>query len=266
MKRLLSIEWKKLAPYRAFRILIVIYLIGFILMPYSLENFKWTQIVSGLFEFPAIWFTYYFASLWGSMMLAIIVITFTCNEYSYGTQRQNVIDGLSRTDLVRSKFTMIFFLALGLTAIFTLNGLIAGSINEAQLDMSEVFTRGMYIPGFFLHAMSLMSFAFFLATLIRRTGISIFAFLAWFILEMIARGLLLEVADGPIAKEIADTLPVWVIYYTNVDINAFGESLSTASFDNLIPSGLGAENLIKKAGLTVLFFGLSLGLIRYRDL
>lgn len=264
MLRLLRIEWNKIAPYRAFRILILLYGISFLALPWSAERIPFLRNIQQIFEFPAIWFFYYFSGMFLSFALAIIVITITCNEYSYRTFRQHIIDGLGRNDLFAAKLTLMGIGALVITALFTVNGLIAGSVNAFELDRSQMFVRAGFIPGFFLHLMGAMSLAFFLANLLRRTGLAIFAFLLWvFPLELILKGILEGlVKDGGV---VSSRLPVWVIYNTNINFEGSEDPFHLLT-QGFIPTGLGAENMLLKTAWVLIFSGLSWWMIKRRDL
>jgi ABC-2 type transport system permease protein len=266
MIRLLQIELAKILPYKAFRTLIIIFLIGFVAMPWSFETIPIFRNLQQLFEFPAIWFFYYFGAEFLSIALAIIIITVTCNEYVNQTWRQQTIDGMSRNELVMGKVLLMFAIALSLTVIFTLNGFIAGSINSFELVRSDILSKSGFIFGFFLHIFGIMSLAFFLANLLRRTGFSLFLFLAWlFPIELIIMGLLRGVAhDGGL---IGSKLPVSVIYFCNVKIDEImDDPTAILDINRLIPSGLGWENTVMKMAYIVLFIGLSWALVKRRDL
>ncbi len=129
MLRLLRIEWNKIAPYRAFRVLIGLYLACMVALPWSMERIPFLRNFQQFFEFPAIWFFYYFAGMFLSFALAIIIITITCNEYSNRTFRQHIIDGLGRNDLVAAKLTLMFIGALAITLLVTVNGIARGIQN-----------------------------------------------------------------------------------------------------------------------------------------
>ena len=266
MLRLLQIEIAKILPYKAFRRLIIVFLIGFIAMPWSLETIPIFRNFQQLFEFPSIWFFYYFGSLMLSLALAIIIITITCNEYANRTWRQQVIDGMSRNELVVGKILLMATIAMVLTTIFALNGFVAGYSNSFEIVRADILSKSGYILGYFLHIFGVMAFAFFISNLLRRTGFSIFLFLAWlFPLELIFVGLLRGVAkDNGV---IGEKLPLQVIYATNADLEAiFQDPSAIMDINRLIPAGLGWENVLMKSAYILFFLGLSWWMVTRRDL
>ena len=102
MKRLLEIELQKLWKNRASKILIITYfvLLSFIAFLASV-NFKIVGIDfrladQGIFNFPYIWhFNTYIAAVL-KFFLALVIVSMMANEYTYGTLKQNLIDGLSK--------------------------------------------------------------------------------------------------------------------------------------------------------------------------
>src|SRR5690606_32207749 len=99
MKRLISIELQKIWKNRASRILLISYfvLLSFIALIASIKinigSFKLHIAEQGIFNFPYIWHfnTYVAGGL--KLFLAIVIVSMMANEYSYGTLKQNLIDG-----------------------------------------------------------------------------------------------------------------------------------------------------------------------------
>ena len=102
MKRLITIELQKLWKNRASKLLIFAYfiLLSFIALLASV-NFKIIGVDfrladQGIFNFPYIWhFNSYIAAIL-KFFLAVVIVSMMANEYTYGTLKQNLIDGLSK--------------------------------------------------------------------------------------------------------------------------------------------------------------------------
>jgi hypothetical protein len=106
-------------------------------------------------------------------MLFILLIT---NEVQYRTHRQNIIDGWSRMDFLKAKFSiLIFFVAVSTLLVFIM-GLIVGSVfSNSNTKMFE----GVQFVGYFaLMATIYLMLAFLVAILIKRTGLSIIIYFA----------------------------------------------------------------------------------------
>ena len=109
MKRLLTIELQKLWLNRASKWLIITYfvLLSFIALLASV-NFNFLGLDfrladMGIFNFPFIWHFNTYIATWLKLFLAIIIVSMMANEYTYGTLKQNLIDGLSKKEFITSK-------------------------------------------------------------------------------------------------------------------------------------------------------------------
>ncbi|MFN7676393.1 ABC transporter permease, partial [Flavobacterium sp.] len=128
MKRLLAIELQKIWKNRASRILTISYfvILSFIALIASIKfdigNFKLHFAEMGIFNFPYIWhFNTYIASIL-KLFLAIVIVSMMANEYSYGTLKQNLIDGMSKKEFILSKFlTVILFAFTSTVFVFVMS-------------------------------------------------------------------------------------------------------------------------------------------------
>ena len=190
MFNLFKIEWLKIKTYRTFWILFVGFLI-FFPVAFYLSGYKYMERVSKSesmqekilkslldvpFTFPKVWQA---SSWYGGMffvlmgMLFILLIT---NEVQYRTHRQNIIDGWSRMDFLKAKFSiLVFFVAVSTLLVFIM-GLIVGSVfSTSNAKMFE----GVYYVGYFaLMATLYLMLAFLVAILVKRTGLSIIIYFA----------------------------------------------------------------------------------------
>ena len=128
MKRLLAIELQKIWKNRASKILTISYfvLLSFIALIASIKfdigSFQLQIADEGIFNFPYIWhFNTYIAAIL-KFFLAIVIVSMMANEYSYGTLKQNLIDGMSKQEFVLSKFlTVVLFSAASTLFVFLLS-------------------------------------------------------------------------------------------------------------------------------------------------
>src|SRR3954463_10705547 len=113
MLRIARTEWLKIKKYRAFWLVMVITALtypGINYMSLAIYNEATTQknstrelakmLFGNPFSFPETWHTTaYFSSLF-IFIPAIVIIMLITNEYTYKTNRQNIIDGWSRKDFM----------------------------------------------------------------------------------------------------------------------------------------------------------------------
>lgn len=190
MFNLFKIEWLKIKTYRTFWILFSGFLVFFPLAFYlsankymdtmantkSIEENLLKALLDAPFVFPKVWLA---ASWMGGLffilmgMLFILLIT---NEVQYRTHRQNIIDGWSRMDFLKAKFSiLIFFVAVSTLLVFIM-GLIVGSV--FSVSYSKMFEGIQYVGYFSLMATLYLMLAFLVAILVKRTGLSIIIYFA----------------------------------------------------------------------------------------
>ncbi|MDQ2753059.1 MAG: ABC transporter permease, partial [Bacteroidota bacterium] len=130
------------------------------------------QAVAGAppFQFPEVWNTVTWISGFLLFFPGLIIIILMTNEFSYKTHRQNIIDGLSRTQFIYVKMMMCVLIALFSTLIVFIVALLFG-FTEGHAGFN--FHNTIYLPLFFIQALSYTSLALLIATLFRRSGIAI---------------------------------------------------------------------------------------------
>jgi len=196
MKRLLTIEFQKLWKNKASRVLILTYFIilSFIALMASIKfDLGFVKIhfaEMGIFNFPYIWhFNTYIASIF-KLFLAIVIVSMMANEYSYGTLKQNLIDGLSKKEFIQSKVYMVFAFALLSTVYVFVMSLLLGFSFSSYNEIGIVFTDLEYLFAYFLKLVGFFSFCLFLGILIKRSAFAIGFLLVWQIVESIAMGIM----------------------------------------------------------------------------
>ncbi|MEM6805146.1 MAG: ABC transporter permease subunit [Bacteroidota bacterium] len=186
MLRLLLIEYFKLKNSRYFWILGVLFLIFLLSVPIASkafldlleeENEMIGNIVSAgelpLFDFVDIWqnLTWVYKSF--TLFLGFIMVISICNEFSYGTIKQNVIDGLSRRELLESKLVMIGALSLFYSLLVLIIGLIMGFLWSPVKDFPFIVKNIEFVGAYFLHLFAFQLFCLLLSLWIKRSGIVI---------------------------------------------------------------------------------------------
>lgn len=278
MKRLLSIEFQKIWMNKASRILTMCYfiLLSFIALIASIKfeigNIKLHLAEMGIFNFPYIWHFNTYIAAWLKFFLAIVIVSMMANEYSYGTLKQNLIDGMSKKEFILSKFLTIFAFAFCSTLFVFILSLILGYSFSSYTEASIVFSNLEYIFAFFVKLVGFFSFCLYLGILVKRSAFAIGFLLIWAIIESIVKGLLVFkiFPESKIAGFITQFFPLESM--SNLIIEPF----SRLNVIKNIGTQLGVDD-IKDYGVpfsavaivltwSVLFMILSYKLLKRRDL
>jgi len=189
MIRLLSIELQKIWQNRSSRILTIIYFLSLTLLAtialieFEVGPFKVRAAESGFFNFPYIWhFTTYVAS-WLKIFLAVIIVSMIANEYSYGTLKQNLIDGMSKKEFLLSKIYTILLFSVVSTVFVFLISLILGLKYSSFTEASIIFSDLEYLFAYLLKHVAFFSFCLFLGLLIKRSAFTLGFIFVWFLAE-----------------------------------------------------------------------------------
>ncbi|WP_028787984.1 ABC transporter permease [Terrimonas ferruginea] len=202
MLKLFKIEWLKINTYRTFWVLFGTFVVFFPLTVFFSAS-KYMEQTSGArgsgpnpedlakaligapFVFPKIWQT----SAWfGGHFFVIIGMLFVMlitNEVQYRTHRQNIIDGWSRLDFLRAKASVMFFFVIAATLLVFITGIITGLAFSAP--GADLFEDVHYVAYFALMAFHYLLIGFFIAILVKRTGLAV---IVYFISVYVIDGLL----------------------------------------------------------------------------
>ena len=216
MKRLLSIELQKIWKNKASRVLTITYfvLLSFIALiasiKFDLGIFKLNLAEMGIFNFPFIWhFNTYIAAIL-KFFLAIVIVSMMANEYSYGTLKQNLIDGMSKKEFILSKFLTVVLFALCSTIFVFVMSLILGYSFSSYTEFGIVFSDLEYLVAFFIKLVGFFSFCLFLGIFVKRSAFAIGFLFVWNIAEAIAKGMLTFkiFPDSKVAQKITQFFPL----------------------------------------------------------
>ncbi|WP_396210150.1 ABC transporter permease [Flavobacterium sp.] len=191
MKRLLSIEFQKIWKNKASRILVLAYFI--LLSSIALiSSIKFTIFGNeiriadqGIFNFPYIWhFNTFIAALF-KIFLAVVIVSMMANEYTYGTLKQNLIDGLNKKEFITSKFLVVAVFALASTFFVFVLSLILGYSFSSYNEIGIVFSDLEYLLAFFIKLFAFFSFCLFLGIVVKRSAFALGFLTLWFVAEQI---------------------------------------------------------------------------------
>jgi ABC-2 type transport system permease protein len=198
MIRLLAIEWEKLKSYRAFWVMVSLYLFVFLTFVLGLPQLvKYISAQSGdflplklfsniAFSFPDVWQNIaYAAGMRGfvKIFLAILLIILISNEFSYLTVRTNIMNGMSRTQFVAGKLILVMFISLLSTLVLFIAGMYLGINYSVTKSIGMFFSRIHFLGAYFLELFTYLTFALLIGTLIRKTGFAIITLLLYIIVE-----------------------------------------------------------------------------------
>lgn len=202
MKLLLQLEWLKVKKYRtfwAFLILFVIALTGinYILYSFQIDIHTSTQgqINVQFFNFPQVWSTTAWLSGFSVILLGLLMIVLITNEFTFKTNRQQIIDGLSRSQFIMGKWLMAIVLLVFAWLVYFIMALSMGSANSP--DNIALFDGFKYAGYFLLKIAIYLSIAFMFAVWFKRSGLAIALYIVYVLLiEGIAGYILNRYVNG----------------------------------------------------------------------
>lgn len=216
MKRLLAIELQKIWKNRASKVLTISYfvILSFIAMiasiKFNIGNFKIHFAEMGIFNFPFIWHfnTYVAASL--KFFLAIVIVSMMANEYSYGTLKQNLIDGMSKKEFILSKFITVVLFAFISTAFVFVMSILLGLTFSSYNEFGIIFSDMQYLLAYFVKLVGFFSFCLFIGILIKRSAFAIGFLFVWFLVEKISYGIMkFEIFNrNPVVDDVYAFMPL----------------------------------------------------------
>jgi ABC-type transport system involved in multi-copper enzyme maturation permease subunit len=234
MLRLLQIEFQKIWKNRASRVLTIAYfvILSFIALiasiKFNIGTFELHLADQGIFNFPYIWhFNTYIAAIL-KFFLAIVIVSMMANEYSYGTLKQNLIDGLSKKEFIESKFLTVLVFALGSTVFVFIMSLVLGLSFSSYNEIDIVFSDLEYLLAYFLKLTAFFSFCLFLGILIKRSAFALGFLFIWNIIEGIIIGIL-----------------KWKVFTDSDDYQKITQFLPLESMSNLIKEPFSRLSIIK---------------------
>jgi ABC-type phosphate/phosphonate transport system permease subunit len=190
MKKLLSLEKIKALSYPAFKTLMIIHFLLFFIVVLAVSQIHFSIpgfSVKGLYQFPNIWEYFPWVASWFNIFLAIVLISLVGNEFSFKTFRQNVIDGLSRNDLIKGKLILIFTIAIYTFLMVLIAILIFGIIFTKDYSLNLIFENSYLILIYFVQAIGYMTLGLLFAIIFRNNALAIILFLVYFPVESILR-------------------------------------------------------------------------------
>ena len=254
---LLRIEFRKIFPYRTFWVILAIYVLLMLLILFASSNVEINGKALGAttYQFPGIWQRLSYVAHFFNLLLGILVIVLVTDEYTYRTIRQQIIDGLSRAEVVLAKFYVVLAIATFSTLLLFGLGLYFGLIYSSDKSISAMFSQIDHLSYYFVQAIGYMALAMLFGFIVRKSGLAIIAFLAWSkIIEPLIHFKLPDHIDKYFPMKALDSLTPM----PGQDL--FGEI--TAPIEQLSPAWAVLPSLL----YVVVFLGLCYLVLKLRDL
>ena len=272
MTRIIKIELAKIIPYKVFWVMVGLYVlaVAFIFFGFpALIDYFTSQSASNelkllknfIYNFPDIWQNLgWIASLrfFVKIFLGLIVIITITNEYSFGTVRSNIINGMSRLDFLKAKIGLIFIFSLAATFLVLISGLILGLSYSSVTTLPAIIRKTGYLGGYFLEVFTYMSFAMLLGLIFRRTGFALGVLFIYPIIELIIQ--------QKIPEKINIYLPLNAMNRVIRTPNTSMIQYSSPQSEIELQTHLGATEIMVAAGYAVLFILVSYWILKKRDL
>ncbi|MCC9166176.1 ABC transporter permease subunit [Pontibacter harenae] len=178
---LLRIEFRKILPYKTVWVILAIYVVLMVLVLNASSGItiNGRQLGADAFQLPGVWQRLSFLASFFNLLLGILIIVLVSDEYSFRTLRQQVIDGLSRVEIVLAKFYVILAVAAFSTIFLLLLGLYFSLLYSTDHSVDAFFSQIDHLSYYFVQAVAYMALAMLFAFLIKKSGLAIIAFIAY---------------------------------------------------------------------------------------
>lgn len=192
MIRLIQIEYMKLKNTKFFWVFTL--LLGVVLLAVPLFSKSFLDFLTAegaevygiglndlpLFDFLDIWQNLTFLYKWPIILLAFIPVISMANEFRYGTIKQNIIDGMSRNELIKSKLLFAGVLSLIVSFLILIIGLIMGFLWSPVNDFGFIVKHIEFVFAFSLIVFGYQAFCMMITLLVKKSGITILLLLFYF--------------------------------------------------------------------------------------
>lgn len=175
-------ELVKTFGYATFWVLLALHAILFLLFLMVASNA--TLNLNGvetniLLSKPYTWGTVAWLASWFNLILALLFITLTGNDFLFGTFRRGLLDGFSRNQLFTAKLSLPILIALYVVIMTTLLTLFATPVLNSWQNL---FAGYVYILVLFIQILGYFSIALLIIVVTRNIALSIIVYLLYFAL------------------------------------------------------------------------------------
>lgn len=255
MMKLALIEWMKLRRSATAIAILSVFAVAIPLVYFLLTQMEipvgpmtW-KFPKSAFQPPEAYHYVTYIGSWFNLMVGVIIIVFTTNEIKFRTQRQNVIDGLNKRQVIFAKFLTVIEMSLVVTLYAFLISVITCFITGFE---GNLFDGIEYIGYYFVSSLGYFSFAFLFASLLKLPALATILY----IFSTFIEGL----ASIPLSRySIYEFLP----------LRSFSEMIVAP----ILPQGASDERMLddlQRCGVAgvyiVIFFVISYWVLKRRDI
>lgn len=273
MIRLIKIELLKVLSYKAFWLMIAFYGILLAFMIFGIpglidyiaeksgEPTKFRIFKAIVFNFPDIWQNISFVAsmrYFIKIILGLVVIILVTTEFHYLTVRANIINGLSRKDFLAGKIEMIILLSIFSTAVIFLSGLYLGFVHSSSTTATNVFSKMIYLLGYFIEITTYLLFCLLFGILIKKTGLTFILHFVYLFTE--------PILDYYLPDKLAEYLPVNAMNNIIQTPNTSLIKIKSPGFDYDFQEFISGWDVMICLTYGVLFVWLSYLVLRKRDI
>ena len=259
--RLLKIELFKIWHNKTSRFLILAYFLLLfsiaILSTIKIEigPIQFYLAEQGIFNFPYIWHFNTFVIALFKLFFAVVIVAMIGNEYSYRTLKQNLIDGMTKKDFLKSKlYAILAFVACSTFLVLSISLLLGGLYSDYN-ELAIVFSEMDYLLAYALKLFGFFTFCLFLALLVKRAAFALGFLALWQVAEGIAYGLmrwkLSDLIPALSAEQVIQFFPLQAL--GNLIPEPFTRLSAIQNIANQLGEGLNRDYNISIFSLLIVF-------------
>lgn len=183
MKSLLYIEWLKNKKYTTFWLLIGLFAFLFFTWAVALSEglMSISKMLSSSFAFPSVWANLGHLYSWFVIFLSVLAIISICNEFTFKTHRQHIIDGMQRLDFLHAKILWLLAISVITSVFYVFVTLLIGVLQGGGNPLTSAY----YFFYVLLHTFNYVLFATCLSFFLKRSGLTIIILIAYFLFETV---------------------------------------------------------------------------------
>lgn len=133
-----------------------------------------------IYAFPYVWHNLAFLGGFLKIFLALIILYFVTSEFSNKTIRQNIMNGMSRSQFIVSKLLFVALLSLFSALVLLFSGFVLGMIHTEEVTFQLMTDKAAFIAAYFLEVFTFGVMAMLLGFLIHKPILSIGALAVYY--------------------------------------------------------------------------------------